>query len=727
MKKFHLVLMTLAMMTGPAAVHAAPQIEAPAIGGCPIFPANNFWNVPVDDLPVHPQSAAWINSIGSNDGFHMDFGSGTWDGGPIGIPYNVASGATFYNFNFYYPSESDPGPYPIPNPYKREHGSDHHILVVEQNQCKLYEIYDASLNGSQGSGGSGAVWDLSSNTLRPDTWTSADAAGLPILPGLARYDEVAQGVIEHALRFTANCTANYYIWPARHKAQHGSCATPVPFGARFRLKEGYNISGFSPQAQVLLQAFKTYGIVLADNGSDWYVSGEPNQNWNNSQLHELDVLKGSDFEAVDTSVLMVNPNSAETNYSSNPYVVSIQRTQATPTNAASIGYTVTFSGNVSGVGASDFSLQITGNITGAGITGVSGSGSTYTVSVNTGSGDGTLRLDLIDDDSIAAEGAADKYLGGVGAGNGDFQGGVYTVDKTPPTVISITRLGASPTSAFSISYLVTFSEDIAGLNIADFSLNVLAGNVDAVLTAVSGGASSYVVRINTGRNDNGTLRLDLMDDDSVTDLAGNGLTSGFTGAESYVIEKPVLPAPSLSAPRRGSVTNDATPLLRWLSVNGAAGYEVELAADADFTSVILTSPVPATSYTPGANLAEGVYYWHARAVDGYGRPGQWSNTYSFIVDTTGPAAPVLLFPQNSSTKPGRGLVFRWASVVGAAGYEFRYDNDADCGSPIRSIQLRGTSQRIASLSPGTYYWCARARDGFGNWGGWSAPFMLIIP
>ena len=282
------------------------QNGAPTIGACQIFPQNNYWNTPVNDLPVHSLSATWINSIGSTRHFHMDFGSGTWNGGPIGIPFNIVSGAvtTKYYVDFYYSGESDSGPYPLPPNPNIEYGSDHHILTIDTDDCKLYEIFDAEKINGQWYAGSGAIWDLNSNALRPDGWTSADAAGLPILPGLVRYDEIVAGEINHALRFTTNCTADYYIWPARHVAPSGNCATPVPFGARFRLKANYNITGFSPAAQVILQAMKTYGIVNADNGSPWYVSGAPDENWDNDVLHELDVLTGNNFEAVDTSDLM---------------------------------------------------------------------------------------------------------------------------------------------------------------------------------------------------------------------------------------------------------------------------------------------------------------------------------------------------------------------------------------------------------------------------------------
>jgi hypothetical protein len=241
----------------------------------------------------------------------MDFGSGTWDGGLIGIPFNIVAGSTVPKFEaeFYYPNESDPGPYPIPENPNIEYGSDHHILTIDTENCTLYEIYDASFDGTNWNGGSGAIWDLNSNTLRPETWTSADAAGLPILPGLARYDEIESGKIAHALRFTVENTAGY-IWPARHQTSEPQDGIP-PMGARFRLKADYDISGFPPEMQVLLQAMKTYGIVLADNGSNWYVNGAPDERWDNDMLHLLDVLTGNDFEAVDTSGMIVDVNSGQ--------------------------------------------------------------------------------------------------------------------------------------------------------------------------------------------------------------------------------------------------------------------------------------------------------------------------------------------------------------------------------------------------------------------------------
>lgn len=317
------ILLVVVLVLFPPGVSAVPPVRAeeaasqqdsfaiPAmISGCPLFPTDNVWNTRVDNLPVHARSDQWVNTIGRSTGFHMDFGSGTWDGGPIGIPYNIVNGSvTKVPVSFYYPSESDPGPYPIPSNPLIEYGSDNHILIVENSTCTLYELYDASYSGGAWHAGSGAVWNLNSNALRPDTWTSADAAGLPILTGLVRYDEVLSGEITHALRFTAAST-NGYIWPARHLTSNNPSAPQIPpMGARFRLKASYNISGYPPAMQVILQAMKTYGIILADNGSNWYVSGAPDPRWDNDMLHLLDDLTGNDFEAVDTSGLMMDVNS----------------------------------------------------------------------------------------------------------------------------------------------------------------------------------------------------------------------------------------------------------------------------------------------------------------------------------------------------------------------------------------------------------------------------------
>ncbi len=296
----------------------------PFLAGCQVLPSNNIWNTPVDELPIHPNSDAYIESIGANTGLHPDFGAGFWPPGsesPIGIPFNlVPGGQPGVSVSFYYPDESDPGPYPIPQNPLIEGGpngtGDRHILVLDTDNCILYEVFDAWPDGNGGwDAGSGAIFDLKSNVLRPTGWTSADAAGLPILPGLVLYDEVASGTITHALRFTANTTQRAYLWPARHYASSMSDLDQPPMGLRLRLKANFEISGFSPNVQVILQALKIYGMMLADNGSSWYISGAPDERWENDTLvGELAQVPGSAFEAVDVTSLIVDPNSGQAGY-----------------------------------------------------------------------------------------------------------------------------------------------------------------------------------------------------------------------------------------------------------------------------------------------------------------------------------------------------------------------------------------------------------------------------
>ncbi len=313
------------------------QAAPPVINGCQIFPADNIWNVPITNLPVDPNSAAYINSIGANTGLHPDFGSsGDLPGVMYGIPFvTVPSNQTGVPVKFdFYPGDSDPGPggwldpnhtttnYPIPTnvPLNNlieggNNGGDQHVLVIQQGTCKLYETWNTrpNPNVSNWLAGSGAVFDLNSNVLRLDGLTSADAAGLPILPGLARYSEAAAGSINHALRFTVNRTRNTYVWPARHQASSYSNTAYPPMGQRFRLKASYVIpSNYSPQTKAILQALKTYGMIVADNGSNWYISGQPNAGWDDDNLvPQLSAVKGSNFEAVDSSSLIINANSGQ--------------------------------------------------------------------------------------------------------------------------------------------------------------------------------------------------------------------------------------------------------------------------------------------------------------------------------------------------------------------------------------------------------------------------------
>jgi hypothetical protein len=290
-----------ALLLAPAAV-GAPLPEAP---DCPVFPASSVWNKPVHKLPLHKRSAEIVKAIGASLYVHADFGSGEWDGGPIGIPVTVVpSSQPAFSVNFHYDEESDPGPYPIPPDVAIEGGpdadGDRHAIVVDRDSCTLYELFDL---WPAWDAGSGAIWNMRSNAMRPAGWTSADAAGLPILPGLARYDEVERGVIDHALRFTVRRSRRAYVYPARHFASSLTSPSLPPMGLRLRLRANFPVAGFPPQARVILRALKRYGMIVADNGSSWYISGAPDPGWDNDQLHSLHRVKGSDFRVVNTSKL----------------------------------------------------------------------------------------------------------------------------------------------------------------------------------------------------------------------------------------------------------------------------------------------------------------------------------------------------------------------------------------------------------------------------------------
>ena len=306
----------LAVVAALTLAVAAPAAGAPSLAssGCPLFPADNVWHADVSRLPVHPRSGAYLASMGPGAGIHADFGSGTWEGGPIGIPYTVVpAGQARVPVRFGYAGESDPGPYPIPPDAPVEGGpdagGDRHVLVVQAGSCRLYELFDAHREGAGWLAGSGAVWNLRSNRLRPAGWTSADAAGLPILAGLVRYEEVARGRVDHAVRVTVDRSQASYLWPARHQAGQGGAALP-PMGLRLRLKAGVDIGGFPGQARVILQAMRTYGLVVADNGSSGFIGGVPDERWDNDALHQLGRVTLADFEAVDTAPLPVSPASA---------------------------------------------------------------------------------------------------------------------------------------------------------------------------------------------------------------------------------------------------------------------------------------------------------------------------------------------------------------------------------------------------------------------------------
>jgi hypothetical protein len=301
------IFLTLVLVPVTPGTHAHPIPEAP---DCPVFPADNAWNTPVGDLPVAENSDNIIRSIGLNKGLHADFGSGRYQGERIGIPITVVPGdQPRKRITFYHKDESDPGPYPIPRNVKIEGdpdpqpGNDRHALIVDKDECMLYEMYSLKRRDGAWRAASGAVWDMNSNALRPEGWTSADAAGLAILPGLARYPDYAAGGFDHAFRFAVEHSRDAYVYPATHEAGDSDDPDLPPMGLRVRLKPDFDISGFPPQTQAVLQTLKTYGMIVADNGTDWYITGAPNPNWDNDDLHTLEDVIGQNFEVVDTSSL----------------------------------------------------------------------------------------------------------------------------------------------------------------------------------------------------------------------------------------------------------------------------------------------------------------------------------------------------------------------------------------------------------------------------------------
>jgi hypothetical protein len=282
---------------------------------CTILPRDNVWHSAVTALPVHKRSTTYVRSIGASSHLHPDFGSGLIGGEPFGIPITVVTrSAPAVRISFQYASESDRGPYRIPANALVEGGShstgDRHVIVWDKATCTAYELWNAHRHrDGSWTAGSGAIFNLRSDALRPAGWTSADAAGLPILAGLVRYREVASGHIDHAIRMTVPRTDLAYLWPARHFAAYGHNTALPPMGLRLRMKSSVSLAGLPPQARVVAQALKTYGAIVADNGSAWFISGMQSANWNNDQLNALKRFTGNDFQAVDESGLQISANS----------------------------------------------------------------------------------------------------------------------------------------------------------------------------------------------------------------------------------------------------------------------------------------------------------------------------------------------------------------------------------------------------------------------------------
>jgi hypothetical protein len=302
--------------TTPHPAAARPAASLPGTS-CPAFPADNVWHASVASLPVHARNADWLRHIGGGN-LHPDFGPSYGEQPvPYGIPITYVGGShAKVPVKFQYADESDRVRYPLGTDTKIEGGSqagndgDRHAIVVDRSVCRVYETWHTRKKSGGWTAGSGATWSLKSNKLRPAGWTSADAAGLPILPGLLRVDEVNAGFVDHAIRFTVPVTSRHYLWPARHQAGSKTSRAYPPMGARFRLKAGFAISGYSKATQVVLKAMKTYGMILADNGSSWYFQGEASNKWPDKLISELKTIPGSAFEAVDESSLRVSKGSA---------------------------------------------------------------------------------------------------------------------------------------------------------------------------------------------------------------------------------------------------------------------------------------------------------------------------------------------------------------------------------------------------------------------------------
>jgi hypothetical protein len=311
-------LVALVVTVSAVAGSASPTVgERPVAGtSCSVFPADSWWHADVSGLPVHARSRQWLSHMSTDRDLHPDFGPSYGDGSDYGIPVTVVKPShPKVRVRFDYARESDRVRYPLGRDTRVEGGrgsdGDKHTVVVDRGTCRLYETWDTRKQGRRWVAGSGAVWSLGSNALRPEGWTSADAAGLPILPGLLRWAEVKAGRVDHAIRFTTDVTSRHHLWPARHDAGSQSSRAYPPMGARFRLKPGYSTRGLSPYTVAVVEAMKTYGLVLADNGSPWYFQGEQDGHWPSRLIEELKGIPASAFVAVDTASLRVSRNSAQ--------------------------------------------------------------------------------------------------------------------------------------------------------------------------------------------------------------------------------------------------------------------------------------------------------------------------------------------------------------------------------------------------------------------------------
>jgi hypothetical protein len=399
--------------------------------------------------------------MGATKTVHADFGAGMYNGAPIGIPFITVPGTqTKYPATFTYADESDPGPYATPLNAPIEGGSgstgDRHVISVDTDHCILYELYSAYPQSASWGAGSGAIFNLLSNALRPSGWTSADAAGLPVFPGLVRYDEIAAGEIRHAIRFTVPQTQKAFVWPARHYASSLTGTQYPPMGARFRLRASFDISGYSPTNQIILRALNKYGMILADNGSAWYLSGAPDDRWNNDDLHKLGAILGSDFEAVDVSSLMIDPNSGQAKQSTTVSVTVGPASATVPVNTAA-----QFTATVTNATTQSVNWTVNGAPGGNSTVGLISTNGLYTAPAVPPSG-GSVTVQAASTVSPSAVGSA-------------------TVTVTAPSKPVLSSIApASGAQGTSVAVTLTGSNFVSGATLAIGGAGVSASNVTVV-------------------------------------------------------------------------------------------------------------------------------------------------------------------------------------------------------------------------------------------------------
>jgi hypothetical protein len=504
-----------------AVLPAFPQ--SPTIGNCPVLPADNIWNTPVDQLPALTNS--WVTTIGGTKLLHPDFGAGLYSGGPIGIPFITVPGTqTKYPATFTYADESDPGPYAVPLTAPIEGGSqstgDRHAIAIDTDNCILYELYAAYPQTASWTAGSGAIYNLLSDALRPAGWTSADAAGLPIFPGLVRYDEVAAGQINHAIRFTVPQTQMAYLWPARHYASSLTGTQYPPMGARFRLKAGFDISGFSAANQVILRALKKYGMILADNGSAWYISGAPDDRWNNTDLHNLGSIAGSNFEPVDVSGMMADPNSGQAKSST-----AVTVTVNPPTATVMVNGTQPFSATVTNDSSQLVNWSVNGAPGGNATVGTIGTTGFYTAPAAVPAG-GSVTVQAASADTPAAIGSATVTI---------------TAPPQPPVLNSVSPSSGAqgtsvPVTLTGSNFLAGASVAVSGTGVSVSSVSVAgASRITATFTVAAGastGARNVTVGTTAGTSGVQPFTVTLSNKPTLTNIAPNagsrGTTAGVT-------------------------------------------------------------------------------------------------------------------------------------------------------------------------------------------------------